>query len=70
MAAILLKSDFAADLLPFETMAKRFGIRVEHVNYEQFAMQENNNRGYGSLKGKIEMSDDFDDPLDDFKEYM
>ena len=25
---------------------------------------------YGSLKGKIKMSKDFDEPLDDFKEYM
>ena len=27
-------------------------------------------RGFGSLKGKIWMSDDFDEPLEDFKEYM
>ena len=26
--------------------------------------------GFGSLKGKIHLSDDFDEPLDDFKEYM
>lgn len=25
---------------------------------------------YGSMAGKIWMSDDFDEPLDDFKEYM
>ena len=25
---------------------------------------------YGSMSGKIWMSDDFDAPLDDFKEYM
>ncbi|TAF23941.1 MAG: DUF2281 domain-containing protein [Runella slithyformis] len=25
---------------------------------------------FGSFKGKIEMADDFDEPLDDFKEYM
>lgn len=25
---------------------------------------------YGCLKGQIEMSDDFDDPIEDFKEYM
>lgn len=28
------------------------------------------NRKAGFLKGKIEMSPDFDEPLDDFKEYM
>jgi len=26
--------------------------------------------GFGSLKGLIKMSDDFDEPLDDFAEYM
>ena len=25
---------------------------------------------FGCMKGKIKMSDDFDEPLDDFKEYM
>ena len=31
----------------------------------------NNGRGYGSLKGFITyISDDFDEPLDDFKDYM
>lgn len=27
------------------------------------------NRGYGSLKGKIWMSDDFNEPLEDFKDF-
>lgn len=27
-------------------------------------------RKAGSLKGKIKMSDDFDEPLEEFKEYM
>ncbi len=27
-------------------------------------------RRFGALKGKIKMSDDFDEPLADFKEYM
>jgi hypothetical protein len=25
---------------------------------------------YGSLKGKIKMADDFDEPLEEFKDYM
>ncbi len=29
-----------------------------------------NRRGYGSLKGKIWMSPDFDAPLEEMKEYM
>lgn len=27
-------------------------------------------QGFGHFKGQIKMSDDFDEPLDDFKEYM
>jgi hypothetical protein len=27
-------------------------------------------RSFGSLKGKIHLTDDFDNPLEDFKEYM
>jgi len=27
-------------------------------------------RGFGSMKGMIEMSDDFDEPLEEFKDYM
>ncbi len=26
--------------------------------------------GFGILKGKVWMADDFDEPLDDFREYM
>ncbi len=29
-----------------------------------------NNRGYGSLKGQIWMSEDFNEPLEDFEDYM
>lgn len=35
-----------------------------------YVLDEPNGRGYGSLKGKIWMSDDFNEPLDDFKDYM
>jgi len=27
-------------------------------------------KAFGSLKGKISISDDFDEPLEDFKDYM
>jgi hypothetical protein len=33
-------------------------------------IKSNKSRKAGFLKGKIEMSNDFDDPLDDFEEYM
>ena len=31
---------------------------------------EVNKRPFGILKGKIKMADDFDAPMDDFKDYM
>jgi len=31
---------------------------------------EKKKRRFGSAKGLIKMSDDFDEPLDDFKDYM
>jgi Protein of unknown function (DUF2281) len=39
---------------------------------QQESIEENpeNLYGYGILAGKIIMSDDFDQPLDDLKEYM
>jgi len=67
MTAMLLKSKSRANLTPFENMAKTFGVSVEYIDYPQKA---NYNRGYGALKGQIKMSEDFDKPLDDFKEYM
>jgi len=32
--------------------------------------QKINKRVFGCLKGKIQLSDDFDAPIDDFKDYM
>lgn len=32
--------------------------------------KEKNKPKFGSLKGKIVIHDDFDEPLEDFKEYM
>jgi len=32
--------------------------------------QPQERKGYGCLKGKIWMADDFDAPLEDFKDYM
>ena len=40
---------------------------IAHKNSE---VTSTNNRGYGSLKGKIWMSEDFNEPLEDFKDYM
>lgn len=49
-------SDFV-DFLIFKTKKK-----VE--------IKEDKKRKFGSAKGMITMSDDFDEPLEDFKDYM
>lgn len=36
----------------------------------QPAADQEKRDGFGVLKGKVWMADDFDEPLDDFKEYM
>jgi hypothetical protein len=62
MTTMVLKSDVAADLKPFETLAKKLGIIVEYV--KEKSTKKENYRGRGSLKGKICMSSDFDEPLE------
>lgn len=50
----------------------RYKIGVENEPMHILAEpQGKNGRGYGSLKGLITyISDDFDEPLEDFKDYM
>lgn len=54
-------------------------LRLEVMHYVSFLKNKYLNgsdqpiqkkRVFGMAKGKFEMSDDFDDPLDDFKDYM
>ncbi len=37
---------------------------------DQGQSSEHSTRPFGILKGKIQVSDDFDDPIEDFKEYI
>jgi hypothetical protein len=37
---------------------------------DQLADGQEKRDGFGIWKGKVWMADDFDEPLDDFKEYM
>lgn len=46
-----------------------FDTPMELLDVEQKAALEKK-YGYGSLAGKITMSDDFDEPLEDLKDYM
>ena len=42
----------------------------KYPNNEQSQEKMETDRGYGSWAGKIIMSDDFDEPLEDLLEYM
>lgn len=40
------------------------------ANHSKIKKQPLKRNGLGSLKGKIKMADDFDAPLEDFKDYI
>jgi hypothetical protein len=42
----------------------------KYPNIKKPSEQIENDHGYGSWKGQIIMSDDFDEPLEDLQEYM
>ena len=42
----------------------------KYPNIKQVSEQTETNHGYGSWKGQIIISDDFDEPLEDLQEYM
>ena len=55
---------------PFKLpLPEDFNAPMELIDSEQKAALEKK-YGYGSLAGKIAMSDDFDEPLEDLKDYM
>jgi hypothetical protein len=43
---------------------------VEKSSGKKSKTRQNHKPVFGSLRGKIKLSDDFDAPLDDFREYM
>jgi len=43
---------------------------IDYLISKKKSLKNKKLRKAGFLKGKIEMSSDFNDPLDDFKEYM
>jgi hypothetical protein len=58
----------------FETLPKN--LKQEVSDFVDFLLLKSSGKNkkivpqFGSAKGKIKMSPDFDEPLDDFKEYM
>jgi len=59
--------DEPADLQAGQRVRVTVEVAEESGNAE--ANAEKAPRGYGTWKGKITMSEDFDEPLDDFSEY-
>jgi len=54
-------------------------LKEEAINFIEYLVEKSNKKNsqskkekpvFGSLKGKIHLSDDFDAPMDDFKAYM
>ena len=51
-------------------------LKKEVLDFIEFLQTKNKKvpskepRTFGSLKGKIKLAEDFDDPIEDFKEYM
>jgi hypothetical protein len=43
---------------------------LENQGKEKSKKSSIKKRAFGSLKGKIHLAEDFDSPMDDFKEYM
>ena len=48
----------------------RQAVRKNGIPFELTAEEPKKVPQFGCMKGEIWMSDDFDEPLDDFKEYM
>ena len=51
-------------------MLLRKAIYQQEIPFEISVKKESRHAAFGYLKGKINVPDDFNEPLDDFKEYM
>ncbi len=63
------KKQEASDFIAF-LLAKTKAEKQKEDKPSFTKVDGNPDRGFGSLKGKIWMSPDFDEPLEDFKDYM
>ena len=56
--------------LPVPEAWQNFSIRVTADLEPVMPAVESSLKGFGCLRGQISMAADFDEPLDDFKDYM
>ena len=56
--------------LPAEYINHKVEIIAFPIDQAEDSTAKKRRSGLGCMKGKIAMADDFDEPLDDFKDYM
>lgn len=56
--------------LPEDSKEELYEYLNKLVSKNGVKLKPKGKRGFGSMKGVFKMSDDFDEPLEDFKEYM
>jgi hypothetical protein len=61
--------EYKIKLLP-DNLKDDVNLFIDFVLYKSNQHKKKVKREPGFMKGKIIMSDDFDEPLEDFKEYM
>lgn len=67
--AVPKSEDFVLHI-PREYLHKKIEFIAFPIEDKKATSKVKRRSGRGLLKGKVRMSDDFDAPLDDFKEYM
>jgi len=70
MNSMILTAPRMGDLKLFEMLAQKIGVSVEYVKKEYSLSRRKKQPVFGCAKGQFIMSKDFDEPLDDFKDYM
>lgn len=70
MNSMILTAPKMSDLKLFEILAKKVGVSVKYIKNEYVASRKRKEPVFGCAKGQFVMSKDFDEPLDDFKDYM
>ena len=69
-AAQLLFERLGMDMTTAINMFLRQAIEKKTLPFDIVPIPEGRAVTFGSMNGKIWMADDFDEPLEDFKEYM
>jgi len=66
--AILSEIHSLPENLRHEVLRYIFFLKTKYVNVSDQTVEKK--RVFGRAKGRYEMSDDFDEPIDEFKDYM